>query len=104
MEETREITRRSVLIEALEMQEAKLSRVSVNGMKLIPLPGMKDEFRAQMEKTRILREMIQALESEPVRRVMADWQKDVMSGKGVDVRILDRVPEIPRPPEKPMKF
>jgi len=87
-----EITRRSVLIEALENQEAQLSRCSVEGKKLIPLPGMKDIFRAQLEKCRILREMIHALESEPVRRVMADWQKDMMNGQQVDITMLDRVP------------
>lgn len=87
-----EITRRSVLLEALEIQEAQLAKCSVEGKKLIPLPGMKDIFRAQLEKCRILREMIQALESEPVRRVMADWQKDEMNGKRVDITMLDRMP------------
>ena len=89
-----EITRRSVLIEALKNQEAQLSRCSVEGKKLIPLPGMKDIFREQYEKCRILREMIHALESEPVRRVMADWQKDMMNGQQVDITMLDRVPPV----------
>ena len=91
-----EITRRSVLLEALEEQEARLARCSVNGLKLIPLQGLQDEFRAQLEKCRILREMIQALESEPVRRSMADWQKEIMAGKQVEVTTLDKVPPVKR--------
>lgn len=87
-----EVTRRSVLLEALENQEAQLSRCSVNGLKLIPLPGMKEIFREQFEKCRILREMIQALESEPVRDAIAGWQREIMDGKQVDVKILDRMP------------
>ena len=87
-----EVTRRSVLLEALENQEAQLSRCSVNGSKLIPLPGMKDLFREQFEKCRILREMVQALESETVRDAIAGWQREIMDGKQVDVKILDRMP------------
>ena len=87
-----DVTRRSVLIEALEIQEAQLSRCSVEGKKLIPLPGMKELFREQLDKCRILREMIQALESEPVRNAIAGWQRDVMAGKQADVTILDRMP------------
>ena len=87
-----EVTRRSVLLEALENQEAQLSRCSVEGKKLIPLPGMKDIFREQFEKCRILREMVQALESEPVRNAIAGWQREIMDGKQVDVKILDRMP------------
>ena len=87
-----EVTRRSVLLEALENQEAQLSRCSVEGKKLIPLPGMKDLFREQFEKCRILREMVQALESEPVRDAIAGWQREIMDGKQVDVKILDRMP------------
>ena len=89
-----EITRRSVLLEALDAQEAVLSRCSVNGLKLIPLPGMQEMFREQLEKCRILRELIQGLETEPVRRELAAWQRDVMAGKPVSVTTLDRVPPI----------
>ena len=89
-----DVTRRSVLIEALEIQEAQLSRCSVEGKKLIPLPGMKELFREQLDKCRILREMIQALESEPVRDAIAGWQREIMDGKQVDVTVLDRVPPV----------
>ena len=101
-----EITRRSVLLEALEDQEAKLSRCSVEGKKLIPMPGLQGMFREQLEKCRLLREMVQALENESVRRSIADWQRDEMDGKPMDVTVLDRVTKTDRVPpvEKPMKF
>ena len=95
-----EVTRRSVLLEALDIQEAALSRCSVNGLKLIPLPGLQDEFRAQLEKCRILRELIQGLEAEPVRRELAAWQRDIMDGKKVTVTTLDRVPPIREEPHR----
>ena len=42
------------------------------------MKGMEKEFHEQEQVCRVLREMIQALENEMVRQVIADWQKDVM--------------------------
>ena len=89
-----EITRRSVLLDALEREEAVMASCSMNGMKLVPIRGYEEMFRGQREKCRLLREMIQALESEPVRREIANWQRDIMEGKGVDMTVLDQVPPI----------
>lgn len=71
-----------------------MAKVSKNGMKLEPLRGFEDEFDAQMKRCRILREIIQALESEPVRRSMAEWQKEIVAGKQPVMTTLDRVPPI----------
>ena len=95
-----EITRRSVLLDALAREESAMAACSRDGQKLIPMPGLQNIFEEQAEKCRILREMIQALESEGVRRELAQWQRDVMAGKGVEMTTLDRVPPI----EKPVKF
>lgn len=73
-----EITKRTVLLDALDREERTLADYSINETKIIPRPGFQTAFRAQQEKCRILREMIQALESEPVRRAMADWQQEVI--------------------------
>lgn len=89
-----EITRRSVLLDALEREEAIMASCSVNGLKLVPIRGYEETFQGQREKCRLLREMIQALESESVRREIAKWQQDIMAGKGVDMTVLDRVPPI----------
>lgn len=95
-----EITRRSVLLDALGREESAMAACSQDGKKLIPMRGLEEMFEIQSEKCRILREMIQALESEGVRRELAQWQRDVMAGKGVEMTTLDRVPPI----EKPVKF
>lgn len=87
-----EITRRSVLLDALGREEAVMAACSRDGKKLEPMPGLQEMFEAQKERCRLLREMIQALESEPVRRSIASWQKEIMAGKGVDMTTLDRVP------------
>ena len=89
-----EITRRSVLLDALAREEAGMAACSRDGKKLEPMTGLEETFKEQAEKCRLLREMIQALESEPVRQSIANWQKDIMAGKGVDVTVLDRVPPI----------
>lgn len=73
-----EITKRSVLLDALSREERTLADYSINETKILPRPGFEDAFRGQQEKCRILREMIQALESEPVRRAMANWQQEVI--------------------------
>lgn len=89
-----EITRRSVLLAALEREEAEMAACSVDGKRLVPMRGLTEMFEEQKEKCRLLREMIQALESEPVRRSIANWQREVMQGRGVDVTVLDRVPPV----------
>lgn len=89
-----EITRRSVLLDALGREEAAMAACSRDGKKLEPMIGLEETFKEQAEKCRLLREMIHALESEPVRRSIANWQQEIMDGKGVDVTILDKVPPI----------
>ena len=73
-----EITRKSVLLDALRREENVLADYSINQTKLIPRPKFENAFRDQQEKCRILREMIHALDSEPVRQAMADWQEEIL--------------------------
>lgn len=73
-----EITKRSVLLDALSREERTLADYSIHESKVLPRPGFEEAFKAQQDKCRILREMIQALESEPVRRAMANWQQEVI--------------------------
>lgn len=90
-----EINERSVLIDALEREEAVMASCSKMGRKLEPIPGFEAEFFRQRKKCNILRNMIQAMQSEPVRATIANWQKDAMEGKKADVTVLDRVPDLP---------
>ena len=73
-----EITLKSVLIECLGLikEEQRLSSKSYNGLE--PARGMEESWDQARRKVQILKDAIPALESEQVKRAMADWQKDVM--------------------------
>lgn len=88
-----EITRRSVLLECLQEMEAKLSRASKNGRALEPLRGYEEEFDVLQRKCEVIRELIHAYESEPVRRSIANWQQEIMDGKRP--QLMDTVQVVP---------
>lgn len=88
------ITRRSVLSEALRYRETVMKQASVNGMGLRARAGMQETFDRYQEECRILRELMQALEYEPVRAAIAEflgekeedgdvreWQREIMDGE-----------------------
>lgn len=87
------VTRRSVLESALRFRETVVAQSSVNGVGLRARPGMEETFERYQEECRILRELMQALEYEPVKAAIAEflgtteeeplkeWQRDVMDGK-----------------------
>ena len=72
-----EINRRSVLLECLSIMREEQRIVSKHYNGLEPAPGMEEAWRQGRKKIEILEDMIHALESEHVRRAMADWQMDV---------------------------
>ena len=88
-----EITRRSVLSAALQEKEMELKTFSVGFRGLEARRGCEKEFDRYREECRVLRELIQALDYEPVKAAIAEfleereekepaeWQKDVMAGK-----------------------
>ena len=73
-----EINRRSVLIECLAIMREELQICSKNWNGLEPKEGMEEAWQQCRQKIEILKDMIQSLQSEPVRAALADWQKDVM--------------------------
>lgn len=84
------ITRRSVLLDALKARELIVQRNSVDGMMLLPRDGCEESFQRYSEECRILRELIQALQDSCVRAAIAEfldehepaeWQKEVMTGE-----------------------
>ncbi len=78
---TEEITRRSVLLECLELMRHRLRICSKNYDERLPKEGMEEQFDENEKKCRILRELIQAYESEPVRAAIAEWQIRLMNGE-----------------------
>lgn len=81
-----EINRRSVLIECLAIMREELQICSKNWNGLEPKEGMEEAWQQGRQKIEILKEMIQSLSSEPVRRALADWQKELMV-KGIQTEI-----------------
>lgn len=67
-----------MLLKCLKEQEEIKKLCSVKYESRIPMKGMEQEFYEQEQVCKVLREMVQALENEQVRKVLADWQKDVM--------------------------
>ena len=84
-----EINRRSVLIECLAIMREELQICSKNWNGLEPKEGMEEAWQQGRQKIEILKEMIQSLSSEPVRRALADWQKDVMENGPTALKLDD---------------
>lgn len=90
-----EINRRSVLIECLAIMREELQICSKNWNGLEPKEGMEDAWEQGRQKIEILKDMIAAMSSEPVRAVLADWQKDVMENGPTALKLDDgREPEM----------
>ena len=75
---TGEITRKSVLLECLDIMRQELAVVSKHYNGLEPAKGMEEAWEQGRRKVKILQELIQAYDSEPVRAALAEWQIDVM--------------------------
>ena len=73
-----EITRKSVLLECLSIMREEQRICSKNYNCLEPAKGMEEAWNQGRKKIQILEDMIHAYDSEPVRKALADWQKDVM--------------------------
>ena len=73
-----EITRKSVLLECLEIMREELAICSKHYNGLEPKEGMEEAWEQGRAKVQILRELIQAYEREPVRAALAGWQQEVM--------------------------
>ena len=84
----RVITRRETLLECLEMMRMRFRVVSVDRKGIIPIEGEEDLFFERQRKCRIIQELIQANESEPVRKAIAEWQTMLMEGKKADTKDL----------------
>jgi hypothetical protein len=55
----------------------------------MPKEGMAEQFDEYEQKCAVLRELIQAYESEPVRAALADWQVRLMKGEKPNTKDLE---------------
>lgn len=88
-----EITRKSVLLECLSIMRQELAICSTNYNGLEPKKGMEEAWEQGRQKVKILQELIQAYDSEPVRSALAGWQKEVLQHGPSPLR-LDREPGV----------
>ena len=72
------ITKRETLLECLDIMKKIRNSFSRQGFGITPIDRYSIFYEEYDNKCQILREMIQALESEPVRTAMAKWQSEVM--------------------------
>ena len=68
-----EITRRSVLSDALRYRQSLVRKFSRDSRGLAARTGYQEEFARYTEECRILRELMQALEYEPVKEAIAEF-------------------------------
>ncbi len=73
-----EITRKSVLIECLQIMRGQLKLLSTGDNTLIPKKGMEDQYFDQRKKCAILEDLIHAYETEAVRKALNDWQMKII--------------------------
>ena len=85
-----EVTKRNTLLECLDMMEKCKKAFSKNEEGREPEERYGSLFREYEEKCKILRELIRALESEPVRNVLADWQKLIVDYGPENAMILEQ--------------
>lgn len=85
---SREVTRRETLLDCLAYQRKRKLMASKRQMGFEALEGLEEEFDTRGAKCRILQDMIQALESEPVRAALAEWQIRLMKGEKTNTEDL----------------
>ena len=71
-----EITRKSVLIECLQIMREELNICSSKYNGLEPKKGMEEAWEQARVKVKILEDLIHAYESEKVREALANWHKE----------------------------
>ena len=81
----KQITTRNVLLECLKLMEDKKLFYAADPEGLIPMEGMEEKLTEIGEKCDRLRILIQGLESEPVKRALAQWRHELRGGEMTDI-------------------
>ena len=92
---TGDITRKSVLLECLSIMRQELAVCSKQYNGLEPKEGMEEAWSQGRRKVDILKELIHAYDSEPVRKALAGWQDEVMKNGPEGGLKFDKEPEEP---------
>ena len=73
-----EVTKKATLLECLDIMRRLRNSFSHKGWGMVPIDRYHEFFEEYSRKCEIIEEMIHALDSEPVRRALANWQKELM--------------------------
>ena len=73
-----EITKKATLLECLDIMRRFRNCFSHKGWGAVPIERYQALFAEYQTKCEILEDMIHALDSEPVRAALANWQKEIM--------------------------
>jgi len=93
-----EITRKGILLEYLQREKMGLASCSRNARGLEPIRGFEEEFDRSEKRCRIVRELIQALESNEVEDAMMRWQTRAgIPRGGMDELAEENMPQEPTP-------
>ena len=79
----KEITRKTVLLDCLQIKRQQLNVCSKNYNGMEPAPGLEQVWQETKKEVEILQDLIHAYECEPVKRALADWQKEIMQQEQV---------------------
>lgn len=71
--------RRAALEDALKWARTEKQIFSKNRNGLEAAPGKEEAYQEAAEKEHALMDLIQALESESVKKALANWQYDIMT-------------------------
>ena len=74
-----EIKRKSVLVKCLGIIRSELEICSKRYDGLEPKQGMEELWNECRQEVEILKDLIHAYDSEPVRAALANWQMEVMA-------------------------
>ena len=93
-----EINRRNILLEYLQNEKMALASCSKNARGLEAIRGFETEFETCEKRCRIVRELIQALESSEVEDAMRKWQIRAGIPQGqMDELAEENMPKEPTP-------
>ena len=86
---SQEITKKSVLLECLDIMRQNMKICSKNFDMRLPKEGLEEQFYTFEKKCDVLRELIHAYDSEPVRAAIAEWQIRLMKGEKPNTKDLE---------------
>ena len=94
MKKFREVTRRETLLECLDLMTKIRNGFSQKGYGIVPIERYIELYDEYDQKCEVIRELIRCVESESVKRALADWQKELMQAEKLEMKLNLDVPKV----------